>query len=300
MKKDFLCIQDMTSTDVESIFNLASELKTQQNQGQTKQLLAGKTLAMIFHKPSIRTRISFDVAMFQLGGHTIKMTEQDAEFGKRESIPDIARTLSRFVDAIMIRTFDQEQVEELAKHASIPVINGLTDSSHPCQALTDLFTIKEKAIDCAKMKFTYIGDGNNVARSLINLAALMNFNLHIASPRGYQPEAELLRVSPTVTIHKDLQKAVADADVVYTDTWASMGQEDEAAERAKVFAKFQLNRKLLDLAKPTAYVMHCLPAHRGLEITDEVIDSAQSIVFDQAENRLHVQKAILVKLMSKC
>lgn len=297
MKKDFLCIQDLNRSDVEGIFELARELKTQQKQGKNKQLLQGKTLATIFHKPSTRTRISFDVAMYQMGGNTITMSADDIEFGKRESVPDIARTLSRFVDAIMIRTFDQEQVEELARFASVPVINGLTDSAHPCQALSDLFTIQEKNIDCHKMKFAYIGDGNNVAKSLINLAALMNYNLHIASPRGYQPEAELLAASPTVTIHKDPQEAVAGADVVYTDTWASMGQEDEAEERAKIFAKFQLNRELLNLAKPKAYVMHCLPAHRGQEITDEVIDSPQSIVFDQAENRLHVQKAILVKLL---
>ncbi|MFC1478297.1 ornithine carbamoyltransferase [Candidatus Margulisiibacteriota bacterium] len=293
-----ISIQDLNIAEVEEIFTLAKKLKKQQKKGKAKQLLKGKTLAMIFNKPSVRTRVSFDVAMSQMGGHSIYMAD-DIQFGKRESVADIARTLSRYVDGIMIRTFDHQNVVDLAWHASVPVINGLTDYLHPCQALTDIFSVREKLGQLDKVKLAYIGDGNNVAGSLINLAAILNLDLHIASPHEYQPEPEIIHNAKTVHIWKDPVDAVKDADVVYTDTWTSMGQEDEAEKRAKAFAAFQLNRELLDNAKPNALVMHCLPAHRGMEITDEVIDSPQSIVFDQAENRLHVQKAILVLLMNK-
>ncbi|MFH1429360.1 MAG: ornithine carbamoyltransferase [Candidatus Margulisiibacteriota bacterium] len=293
-----ISIQDLNIDEIEEIFTLAKKLKIQQKKGNPKQLLQGKNLAMIFNKPSVRTRVSFDVAMSQLGGHTIYMAD-DIQFGKRESIADIARTLSRYVDGIMIRTFDHQNVVDLAWNASVPVINGLTDLCHPCQALSDVFSIREKFGRLDKVKVAYIGDGNNVARSLINLAAILNLDLHISSPHDYQPETEIILNAKTVRIWKNPVDAVKNADVVYTDTWTSMGQEDEATERAKAFSAFQLNRELLNNAKSDALVMHCLPAHRGMEITDEVIDSPQSIVFDQAENRLHVQKAILVLLMNK-
>ncbi|MFC1596029.1 ornithine carbamoyltransferase [Candidatus Margulisiibacteriota bacterium] len=296
---NLISIEDLTSQEIFDIFDLAAELKTNLKKGITDNQLSGKTLAMIFNKPSIRTRVSFDVAMYQMGGHVIKMADEDIQFGKRESVADIARTLSRYVDGVMIRTFDHQHVIELAKFASVPVINGLTDYLHPCQGLTDIFTIHEKLKKLNNVKIAYIGDGNNVARSLINLASKLDLNLHISSPRGYQPEKELMEHAKSVSICKDPLEAVKDADVVYTDTWTSMGQEEEAEKRARIFASFQLNRKLLNNAKPNALIMHCLPAHRGQEITSEVLDSSQSIVFDQAENRLHVQKAVLVLLMNK-
>ncbi|MFA5928583.1 MAG: ornithine carbamoyltransferase [Candidatus Margulisiibacteriota bacterium] len=299
MLNDLLTIDSLTRKDVEEIFKLTRKLKSDLKKGKSKPVLAGKTLAMIFHKPSIRTRVSFDVAMYQLGGHVIKMTNEDIQIGKRESIEDIAKTLSRFVNGIMIRTFEHQDVVDLAKYASIPVINGLTDYSHPCQALTDMYTIKEKLGDLSKVKLAYIGDANNVARSLINLAKLLKMELHIASPRGYQPDQEMLKNAPTVKIFKEAKEAVKNVDVVYTDTWVSMGQEEEAEKRKKIFEPFRLDAQLLSYAKPKALVMHCLPAHRGQEITDEVINSPSSIVFDQAENRLHVQKAVLVLLLKK-
>ena len=304
MKKDFLSVYDLTRKDFDRIFSHAATLKAMLKDGIIYQPLAGKTLGMIFDKSSTRTRLSFEAGMYQLGGLAIYLNSRDTQLGRGETIADTARIVSRYLDAVMIRTFSQESVEEFARHADIPVINGLTDLMHPCQIVSDLFTIVEKKGTCAGLKIAYVGDGNNVANSWIDAAAKLPFKLALACPKGYDPDARILergrkKALKGVSLHRDPVQAVKGADVIYTDVWASMGQEAEQEARAKVFEGYQVNRKLVQHAKADAIVMHCLPAHRGEEISAEVLDGPRSVVWDEAENRLHVQKAILEILMGK-
>ena len=299
-KKDLISIRDLGRDELKEIFDLAKKVKADRQAYRDK--LAGKSLALVFQKPSNRTRVSFEAGMTQLGGHAIYLDESNIKFGYREAVKDIASTLSRYVDCIVARTFSHSELEELAKFSDVPVINGLSDLLHPCQALGDIFTIIEKCPDFKKVRFTYIGDGNNVLHSLILAVAEMGMNLTIATPRKYEPKKEILdygRSKSNIEILDDPVRAIEGADVVYTDVWTSMGQEREKKRRLRKFKKFQLNPKLLSHAKKSCLVMHCLPAHRGEEITDSVIDSPNSVVFDQAENRLHVQKAILLLLIKE-
>ncbi len=298
-KKDFLSLADHRRGELDLLLDLAGTLKDAWRAGRNDPRLSGKVLGLVFHKPSLRTRISFEVGMHQLGGRAIYITDAEIGLGKRESIHDVAQVLSRFVDGIMIRTFKQSDVVDLARHASVPVINGLTDAEHPCQILSDLFTIREKGIGLDGMSLAWIGDGNNVAKSWLDAALAYEIDLRLACPEGYDPDAESLRLvakegKGKARIIRDPKEAVAGARVVYTDTWTSMGQETEAAKRRRDFSGFQVNDALLASADPKAIVMHCLPAHRGEEITDAVMDGPRSVVFDQAENRMHLQKAILV------
>jgi ornithine carbamoyltransferase len=302
MKKDLLSEYDLERADFESIFEGAHRLKRLLREGKEHHLLKGKTLGMIFDKSSTRTRISFEVGMFQLGGLSLFLSNRDTQLGRGEIIADSARTMSRYLNGIMIRTFSQESVEEFARHATIPVINGLTDLLHPCQLLSDLFTIIEKRGTYEGLKVAYIGDGNNMANSWINAAAKLPFHLDLACPDGYDPDAAILKrgiaeAPAGVVLHRDPAEAVRDADVVYTDVWVSMGQEAEREEKMKRFQGYQVNRALIDRAKKDVIVMHCLPAHRGEEITAEVIDGPRSVIIDEAENRLHVQKAVMAILM---
>ncbi len=304
MKKDLLTIYDLTKAEIEAILQKAARLKEMLRQGKPYQPLAGKTLAMIFEKPSTRTRVSFETGMFQLGGHALSLNPQETQLGRGEAIADTARVLSRYVDGIMIRTFAQERVEEMARFATIPVINGLSDLLHPCQILSDIFTIREKLGTYNGLKVAYVGDGNNVANSWINGALRLGFDLWLACPPGHEPNAEILsraqaEGSSKIILTHDPKAAVEKAHVINTDVWASMGQEGERGKRQKTFQGYQVNADLLRQARKDAIVMHCLPAHRGEEITDEVMDGPHSAVFDQAENRLHVQKAILTLLMGK-
>ncbi|HHT9126613.1 MAG TPA: ornithine carbamoyltransferase [Candidatus Brocadiia bacterium] len=297
---------DLSREEVEGLFALTSQLKEAYTLGKSDISLSGKSLAMIFEKSSMRTRVSLEVAMTQLGGHAIYLTPQDINIGKRESIKDVARVLSRYVDCIAIRTFSHNNVAELARHASVPVINALSDYLHPCQALADLYTIKEKLGTLKGVKIAFVGDANNVARSLALLCATLGVSFNIASPKGYEFPAEFVD-DMRQTVKQDAsalqflnpRDVVKNADVIYTDTWISMGQEGEAEVRRLHFKGYQVNKGLVALAKKGVLVMHCLPAHRGEEITDEVIDGPNSIVFDQAENRLHVEKAILKTLLLK-
>ena len=303
--KNLISIRELTKEEVQMVLNLAKFLKNRAKKGITPKILKGKTIAMIFEKPSNRTRVSFEVGMWQLGGLAINLDFKGLRFGSGESIPDIARTLSRYVNGIVIRTFNHENVKELAKNSSIPVTNGLTDLSHPCQALADLFTIWEKKGDLRKIKIAYVGDGNNVCHSLFNIASIMGMEMIAACPKGYEPDPKVMKVvhedakrsKAIVSVVNDPIDAVVGADVIYTDVWTSMGQEREEAIRLKAFKKFQVNSALVSRAKKDVIVMHCMPAHRGEEITSDVIDGKNSVVFDQAENRLHVQKAILALLM---
>ena len=300
--KDLISIHELSKEEIQMILNLARFMKSR---AQTPKVLKGKTLAMIFDKASNRTRVSFEVGMWQLGGLAINLDASGLRFGIGESIPDIARTLSRYVDGIVIRTFKHENVKELAKNASIPVINGLTDLSHPCQALADLFTIWEKKGNLRKVKVAYVGDGNNVCHSLFNITSIMGMEMIAACPKGYEPDPKVMKMvnedakksKAVIGIINDPKDAVIGADVIYTDVWTSMGQEAESAKRIKAFKGFQVNFDLIKRAKKDVIVMHCLPANRGEEIASDVMDSKYSVVFDQAENRLHVQKAILALLM---
>ena len=304
--KDLISIHDLEIGEVALILDVAAKLKRKQKKGEPHQYLKGKSLAMLFSKASTRTRTSFEVGFYQLGGHPIYLSDDASQIGRGEPVKDTARVLSRFVDGIMIRTFSHESVIELAKYASIPVINGLTDLLHPCQALTDMFTIQEKMKVLKGRKMVYVGDGNNMAHSLMYACAKVGMNMVCACPKGYQPDPHVLAEAQedaahagcTITVEEYVMKAVKGADVLYTDTWASMGQEEEHDARKKIFAPYQINAELLAAARPEAIVMHCLPAYRGEEITDDVIEGPQSVVFDQAENRLHVQKAIMALLMS--
>lgn len=303
--RSLLSINDLTLEEIWQIFDLSTILKLKRLTGEPHRLLEGKKLGMIFSKPSTRTRISFEVGIFELGGTGMYFGQNDLQLKKSESVADTARVLSRYLDGIMIRTFDHQDVVDLAKYGSIPVINGLTDLLHPCQVLTDLFTIYEKRRTLKGLKLTYIGDGNNMAHSLLNGCSKTGVNISIASPSGYKPLEEIVKVAmenakymgSKVEILDDPAEAVKDADIIYTDVWASMGQEAEAADRKVKFKNFQVNSELVKLAKDDYLFMHCLPAHRGDEVTDEIIDSPNSIVFDEAENRLHVQKAIMALLM---
>jgi ornithine carbamoyltransferase len=302
MKKDLLSEYDLERADFEFIFEEAHRLKRMLREGKEHHLLKGKTLGMIFDKSSTRTRISFEVGMFQLGGVSLFLSNRDTQLGRGELIADSARIMSRYLNGIMIRTFSQESVEEFARHATIPVINGLTDLLHPCQMLSDLFTIIEKRGTYEGLKVAYVGDGNNMANSWINAAARLPFHLDLACPDGYDPDAAILKrgiaeAPAGVVLHRDPAEAVRDADVVYTDVWVSMGQEAERQEKMKRFQGYQVNRALIDRAKKDVLVMHCLPAHRGEEITAEVIDGPRSVIIDEAENRLHVQKAVMEILM---
>ncbi len=304
MKKDFLSVYDLTRKDFDRIFSHAATLKAMLKDGIIYQPLAGKTLGMIFDKSSTRTRLSFEAGMYQLGGLAIYLNSRDTQLGRGETIADTARIVSRYLDAVMIRTFAQESVEEFARHATIPIINGLTDLMHPCQIVSDLFTIVEKIGTYEGLKIAYVGDGNNMANSWIDAAAKLPFKLTLACPKGYDPDARILergrkKAPRGVSLFRDPAQAVKNADVVYTDVWASMGQEAEQEARTKVFEGYQVNRKLMQHAKQDAIVMHCLPAHRGEEISAEVLDGPRSVVWDEAENRLHVQKAILEILMLK-
>ena len=298
MKKDFITIFDLNREEMYQVFELSTTLKTSLQQGAAHKMLTDKTLAMIFEKPSLRTRVTFETGMTQLGGHAIYLAPTDARLGSRETVADGAKNLSRWVDVIMARVFAHKTVEDLAKNASIPVINGLSDLEHPCQIMADLFTIIEKKRALDSVRIAYIGDGNNVCTSFIAAASILGFHLSIAAPPGYEPQ-HYLDKAKTVNITDDPRAAVQDADIIYTDVWASMGQESEAAQRKDVFMPFQINQQLIEAAPPDVLVMHCLPAHRGEEITDEVIDGPRSIVFDQAENRLHVQKAIMAWLIER-
>jgi ornithine carbamoyltransferase len=302
MKKDLLSEYDLERADFESIFEGAHRLKRMLREGKDHTLLKGKTLGMIFDKSSTRTRISFEVGMFQLGGIALFLNSRDTQLGRGEIIADTARIMSRYLNGIMIRTFSQESVDEFARYATIPVINGLTDLLHPCQLLSDLFTIIEKRGGYEGLKVAYVGDGNNMANSWINAAAKLPFHLDLACPDGYDPDAVILKRGTAeapagVVLHREPAEAVRDADVVYTDVWVSMGQETERDEKMKRFQGYQVNQALIDLARKDVLVMHCLPAHRGEEITAEVIDGPRSVVIDEAENRLHVQKSIMEILM---
>ncbi len=298
MKKDLLSEYDLEREDYECIFEKAHRLKRLLREGREHATLKGKTLGMIFDKSSTRTRISFEVGMYQLGGIALFLSNRDTQLGRGEIIADSARIMSRYLDGIMIRTFSQAAVEEFARYATIPVINGLTDLLHPCQLLSDLFTIIEKRGGYEGLKIAYVGDGNNMANSWINAAAKLAFHLDLACPEGYDPDPAILKrgmaEAPSgVTLHRDPTAAVRDADIVYTDVWVSMGQEAEREERMKRFQGYQVNQPLVDRAKKDVLIMHCLPAHRGEEITAEVIDGPRSVVIDEAENRLHVQKAVM-------
>lgn len=303
--RDFLTIHGWSRDELTKALDLADEQKAQLKAGQLVQPLRGKTLGMIFAKASTRTRLSFEVGMFQLGGHALFLSGNDLQLRRGESIPDTARVFSRYVDGIMIRTFAQADVEELAAWASIPVINGLTDLHHPCQILADLMTIREKKGTLSGLKLAFVGDGNNMAHSLMEGGAKFGMHVVIACPEGYGPDPAIvararqdaLASGARIEVVHDAREAAAGADVVYTDVWASMGQEAEAAARKAVFAPFQVNSPLMDLAHGDAIFMHCLPAHRGEDVTDAVIDGPQSVVFDEAENRLHAQKALLTLLI---
>jgi ornithine carbamoyltransferase len=298
-------IADLTTDEIWQIVNLARDLKEEWRSGGNKPLLAGKTLGMIFQKPSLRTRVSFEVGMLHLGGQAPYLSPQEIQLGQRESVADAARVLSRYVDAIMARVFAHSDVEGLAAHASVPVINGLSDYVHPCQALSDLFTIYEKRGALQGLKLAYVGDGNNVAHSLLFAASKMGMEIRVATPSGYEPQQEVVskaeafgrQTGGRVVLDTDPLSMVSEVDIIYTDTWASMGQEAEREIRLPVFRPYQVNAELVDLAGSDVMVMHCLPAHRGEEITDEVMDGPHSIVYDQAENRMHLQKAVLVTLM---
>ena len=302
--KDFLSIRDFTPEQIRHFLHVACQVKAKPE--HFAGALKGKTLAMIFEKPSLRTRVTFDVGMEQLGGHSLYLSPAEINLGKRESVHDVAKNLERMVQGIMIRTFAHEIVVEMAKHAGIPVINGLTDYSHPCQAMADYLTMLEVKGQIAGLKVAYVGDGNNVARSLMFAGAQLGANVWVATPPGFEPDAEAVawckkRCAEThaaITVTNDAEMAGFGADVVYTDVWTSMGQESEAAQRQQVFRPYQVNAKLFGVAKPEAIFLHCLPAHRGDEVTDEVIDSSRSFVFQQAENRLHAQKAIMLELMA--
>ncbi|MFQ5945086.1 MAG: ornithine carbamoyltransferase [Anaerolineae bacterium] len=303
--KNFLTLSDLSQEDIHDLLKLAAELKPERRSGGNRPLLAGQNLGMIFQKPSLRTRISFEVAMGDLGGSALYLSPQEIGLGERESVADVARVLSRFVDGIMARVFQHGHLEELAAAASVPVINGLSDYSHPCQALGDLLTMQEHLGRLRGVRLAYVGDGNNVCHSLLFGAGLTGMDMFAATPPGHGPAAKVVEIASAlakdsggrVRVVEDPAVAAEGAEVLYTDVWASMGQEDEAAERETLFLPYQINRRLLERAGSEVRVMHCLPAHRGQEITDAVIDGPHSIVWDQAENRLHTQKAVLVRLI---
>ena len=306
MKKDLLRMDNLSKEEILDILNLADQLKYENKHGIEHHLLKGKSLGMIFEKASTRTRVSFEVGMYELGGHPLFLSSKDLQIGRGEPIQDTARVLSRYLDGIMIRTFSQKGVETLAEVSSIPIINGLTDDEHPCQVLADLMTIREKKLILEGLKVAYIGDGNNMCNSLLVGCLTLGMHISIANPEGYKPPAYYVNKGNELAIKNGVsffmtespEEAVKDADVVITDVWASMGQEKEAAERMKAFKGYQVNKQLMSLAKNDAIVLHCLPAHREEDITEEILEAHADTIFEEAENRLHAQKAILVKLLS--
>jgi ornithine carbamoyltransferase len=301
--KRLLSIADLSAHDVEDLFRLAAEWKARAKAREHRTPLAGYSLALVFEKPSLRTRVTFEVGMAQLGGTSVYLAGQDVGLGRREAVVDVARNLGRWVDVVAARTFTQGTVDELARHAGVPVVNALSDHEHPCQALADFFTLWERGGDLRRLRLAWIGDGNNVCHSLILLASLLGTEMVVAAPPGFEPDPRLLETARAwggrVAVTADVREAATGADAVYTDTWISMGQEAERERRLEAFSRYQLNDRVVAFARPGAVVMHCLPAHRGEEITDAVLDGPQSVVLDQAENRLHVQKAVLLRLLGK-
>lgn len=297
--KDFISLAEQSADEILALLELADELKAKQHAGEVYEPLRGKSLAMIFEKPSLRTRVTFETGIFQLGGHGIMMATR---LGERETVPDVARNLERWVNGIIARTYSHQSVLELAEFANIPVINALTDKLHPCQILADAQALREHKGRLEGLKVAFVGDGNNVFASWVNFVARIPMRLTLVCPEGYEVDGEILEFARkakcgTVDVIHDVEKGLRDADAVYTDVWASMGQERERARRAEIFAPYQVNSRLMSMAKKDALFMHCLPAHRGEEVTNDVMESRQSIVFDQAENRLHTQKAIMVQLL---
>lgn len=303
--KSLASLYDLTKEEIEEILKVSELLKLQSLRGQEHPLLKGKTLAMIFEKPSTRTRVSFEAGMLQLGGHALYLSAMDLQLGRGETIADTARTLSRYVNGIMARVFTHETILDLVKYSTVPVINGLSDFTHPCQGLADLFTIYEKRGNLFGLKLAYIGDGNNVAHSLIYGCSKVGIDIALACPKGYEPNSKVVsegteearKKGKVVLLTNDPVEAIHGADVIYTDVWASMGKENERSERMKLFKPYQVNAELVKKAKKDYLFMHCLPAHRGEEVTDEVADSKNSVIFDQAENRLHTQKALMALIM---
>ncbi len=298
--KHLLKLQDLTKDEIIDILNLADQLKFEQKNGIEHHHLKGKTLGMIFQKSSTRTRVSFETGMYQLGGQALFLSSRDLQIGRGEPVEDTARVLSRYLDGIMIRTFEQKEVEDLAKYGSIPIINGLTDYCHPCQVLADLMTIREYKKSFEGLKLCFVGDGNNMANSLIAGSIIMGIECAVACPKGYEPDASLVKwanENGKLTVSDNIEECVKDADILYTDVWASMGQEEEKAERETIFKGFQINDNVMALANEGAMVLHCLPAHREEEITAKVFEEHANEIFDEAENRLHAQKAVLVKLL---
>jgi len=303
--RDFLSMDDLTAEEIRAVLERSGDLKRRLHAGESPPVLAGKTLAMIFEKPSLRTRVTFEVGMRQLGGHAIYLSPQDIQLGTRESTPDVARNLSRWVNGVMARTFAHRTVQDLAEYATVPVINGLSDREHPCQILGDLLTIQDHARRLNGVRVAWVGDGNNVCHSLLLGGAKVGIHLAVATPPGYEPANEIIsrarslaaKSGGSISVGHDPNEAVRGVDIIYTDVWVSMGQEATRAERLKAFAGFQVDGALLRAAGPQAKVMHCLPAHRGEEITDEVLDGPRSIVLDQAENRLHAQKGLLAMIL---
>ncbi len=299
--KHFLKLADLSKDEIVEILDLADKLKYEKRNGIEHHLLKGKTLGMIFQKSSTRTRVSFEVGMFDLGGSALFLSPRDLQIGRGEVVQDTARVLSRFLDGIMIRTFEQKEVEDFASYGNIPIINGLTDYCHPCQVLADLMTIREKKGNLEGLKMCYVGDGNNMANSLIVGGIKMGMEVSIACPEGYEPDAEIMKWASEngkFTCTPDIKEAAKNADVLYTDVWASMGQEEESEKRAKIFKDYQINSELMKVTNDGAMVLHCLPAHRGEEITGEIIEQHADEIFEEAENRLHAQKAVMVKLMA--
>ena len=302
MKKDFLHVNDLTYSEFNEIIEISMWIKNKFKQGSPFSPLTNKTMAMIFAKPSARTRISFETGFFRLGGHALFLGPNDIGIGKRESVADIARVLSRFNDIIMARLFDHNHIMELSKYASVPVINGLTNYNHPCQIIADIFTIIEKKGDLSNIMISYIGDGNNIVHSWLELCMILPLNFNIICPETFKPDMNLYQSAKdkglsNIKIYHDPFLGIKNSDVVYTDVWASMGQKDKADERKEKFQQYQVNTKLMKQAKSDVIFMHCLPAERGVEVTDAVCDSPNSIIFDQAENRMHAQNAIILKLM---
>jgi ornithine carbamoyltransferase len=301
--KHLLSIQDLAREEVSRLFWLTAELKAKQKTRSSATPLAGRTMALVFEKPSLRTRVTFEVAMIQLGGAAVYLSAPEVGLGKRESVPDVARNLSRWVDVISARVFAHETLVAMTAHASVPVINALSDLEHPCQALADFFTLWERGLDLTKIRLAWVGDGNNVCHSVLLLAALCGTSAVVACPPGFEPLASVLdaceALGGRVRLTTDAREAAEGADVIYTDTWVSMGQEEERERRLEAFRRYQVNETLLGFADPGALVMHCLPAHRGEEITDAVLDGPRSVIFDQAENRLHAQKGIILQLLDE-
>jgi len=303
MKKDFLSILDISKEQLVQILKEAKQLKTDKKKGKVNDILRGKNLAMIFEKSSTRTHISFEVGMNELGGHALFLNARDMQIWRGEEIRDTARAASRYVSGLMIRAYKHSTIEEFARHATIPVINGLSDVEHPCQLLADIMTIQEHFGSTRDLKVAWVGDGNNVCNSLILSTVLTGMEVTVSTPKGYEPASDIVKKAKTmggkITLVRKPERAVKDAEVIITDTWISMGDDDEREERLRVFARYTIDAALLKLASPDARVLHCLPAHRGQEIADEVMEGGQSLVWDEAENRLHAQKALLIRLLGK-